>query len=106
MPYRFPGLETIGTIFVLTNIVLFLITCVLISCRFHIYPETFKASFLHPTESLFIPSFFVSLGTIFINISQYGLGHTGLWLDRAVLFLFWIDAALAIFASAGIYLLM
>ena len=78
----------------------------MISLRFHLYPETFKASFLHPTESLFVPASVVSFGTILINISQYGLHKTGPWLNTTVCVFFWIDVALAFVASFGIYLLM
>jgi tellurite resistance protein TehA-like permease len=106
VPFRFSGLETIGTIFFLFNVFLFVLNCTLISLRFYTYPETFKNSFLHPTESLFAPAAVVSFGTILINVSQYGLPNTGPWLDNAVLVLFWIDVALAIIASSGIYLVM
>ncbi len=61
---------------------------------------------MHPSERLFMPASVVSFGTILINISQYGLLKTGPWLSRAVLVMFWIDAALALISSAGIYLLM
>jgi tellurite resistance protein TehA-like permease len=74
--------------------------------RFYFYPYTFRASFLHPTESLFVPASVVSFGTILINISQYGPDHTEYWLAHAVGVLFWIDAALAVVFSAGIYLLL
>jgi tellurite resistance protein TehA-like permease len=72
--------------------------------RFYLYPFTFKASFLHPTESLFAPATIVSFGTILMNISQYGPSYTGAWLDRTVLILFWFDIVLAVTSSAAIYL--
>jgi hypothetical protein len=78
----------------------------LLLARFYYYPYTFKASFLHPTESLFVPASVVSFGTILINVSQYGAGSTGYWLQRAVGILFWIDATLAVMFSAGIYVLL
>lgn len=106
MPYRFRGLETIGIIVFLFNIVLYIAIWCLLLARFYFYPYTFRASFLHPTESLFVPASVVSFGTILINISQYGPGHTGPWLAHAVGVLFWIDAALAVIFSAGIYLLL
>lgn len=106
VPFRFRGLDVIGVAFFLFNILLFTLNVVLISLRFYFFPETFKASFLHPTESLFVPASVVSFGTILINISQYGLGQTGSWLESAVCVMFWIDCALAILASCGIYLLM
>ena len=106
MPFKFPGLEAIGVIFFLLNIVLFIVNTAMISLRFHCHPETFKASFLHPTERLFIPAAVVSFGTILLNISQYGPDHTGDWLNDAVVVLFWVDVGLALIASMGIYLIM
>ena len=106
VPFRFPGLEAIGIIFFLLNIVLFIVNVVMISLRFYWYPETFKASFLHPTERLFIPASVVSFGTILLNISQYGPSHAGAWLNNAVAVLFWVDAGLALIASMGVYLIM
>lgn len=106
VPYRFPGLETIGIIFFLLNIAFYIIIWGLLIARFYCFPYTFKASFLHPTESLFVPASVVSFGTILINISQYGPSHTGPWLEQAVGILFWIDAALAVIFSGGIYLLL
>ncbi|KAL8755807.1 MAG: hypothetical protein Q9199_003372 [Rusavskia elegans] len=61
---------------------------------------------MHPSERLFLPASVVSFGTLLINTSQYGLPKAGLWLGRAVTVLFWIDAALAVLSSSGIYLLM
>jgi tellurite resistance protein TehA-like permease len=59
--------------------------------RFYFYPYTFKSSFTHPTESLFVPAFAVSFGTILINIVEYGFGKVGNWLNEAVVVLFWFD---------------
>lgn len=106
VPFRFHGLETIGVIFFLANIVFYIIIWTLIILRFYFFPYTLKASLFHPTESLFIPASVVSFGTILINISQYGLGHTGPWLSDAVCVMFWIDVALAMIFSAGIYLML
>lgn len=106
VPFRFKGLDTIGIVVFLVNIVLYLIIWALLLVRFYHYPYTFKASFKHPTESLFVPASIVSFGTILINISQYGPENTGPWLMRAVCILFWIDATLAVMFSAGIYLLL
>jgi tellurite resistance protein TehA-like permease len=80
----------------------------MISCRFYFYPRTFKASFLHPTESLFIPAAIVSFGIILINISQYGvdMGGVGQWLENCMIVLFFVDCGLAVCFSIGIYLLM
>ncbi|KAL3441916.1 voltage-dependent anion channel-domain-containing protein [Aspergillus insuetus] len=106
IPYRFRGFETIGIIFFLANIVFYLIIWALLLTRFYLFPYTFKASLLHPTESLFVPASVVSFGTILINVSQYGTDNAGPWLTNAVNILFWVDAVLAVISSAGIYLLL
>lgn len=106
VPFRFPGLEAIGVIFFLLNIVLFIFNVIMISLRFYCHPETFKASILHPTERLFLPAAVVSFGTILLNISQYGPQHAGHWLNDAIAVCFWIDCALALLSSMGVYLVM
>lgn len=104
VPFRFTGLWTIGVIFFVANIVFYVIIWAMIICRFCFYPYTFRASFVHPTESLFAPAVAVSFGTILINIVEYGFGEVGIWLNRAVLILFWFDTALSIVLSISIYL--
>lgn len=78
----------------------------MISLRFYWFPKTFRASFLHPTESLFIPAAAISFGTILINISQYGVDRTGYWLEDTIYVFYWIDCGLAICLSVGIYLIL
>lgn len=108
VPYRFPGLYTIGCIFFITNICLFFFNVTMISLRFYFHPTTFLHSLLHPTESLFIPASVISIGTILINVTQYGLtpGKTGDWLLTTMNVLFWIYCGLAVVFSCGIYLIM
>lgn len=106
VPFRFHGLYALGCIFFILNIVLFLFNATMISLRFYWFPKTFKASFLHPTESLFIPAAVISFGTILINISQYGVDKTGYWLEKTMCILYWCDCGLAICFSIGIYLIM
>jgi tellurite resistance protein TehA-like permease len=106
VPFEVDGVRALGTFFMLFNILLFVIVALCITLRFILFPETFKQSFLHPTESLFVPSAVVSFGTILINVSQYGIGKTGDWLNTVILVLFWLDLVLAIVASSGIYLIM
>lgn len=74
--------------------------------RFLSYPSTFRASLVHPTESLFVPGFVVSLGTICITIVEYGANNTGQWLTKAVLVLFWINVFLAMTLSITIYMVL
>lgn len=105
-PFRIPHLYALGAIFFILNIVLFLFNIAMISTRFYLYPSTFRASFVHPTESLFVPAAIISFGTILINITQYGIGRTGSWLENTMVVMFWIYCTLAVLFSCGIYLLM
>lgn len=108
VPYRFPGLFAIGCFFFLFNIALFLFNVTMISLRFYHYPSTFLHSILHPTESLFIPASVISIGTILMNISQYGLteGMAGNWLLSTMVVMFWLYCGLAVLFSCGIYLVL
>jgi tellurite resistance protein TehA-like permease len=80
----------------------------MMSLRFKYHPSTFLSSILHPTESLFIPAWLISLGTILINITEYGADNpqAGPWLREIMSKLFWVYSGLAIFFSCGIYLTM
>lgn len=106
VPFRFNGLYEIGCVFFLLNIALFIFNVVMISLRFYFYPSTFRASFLHPTECLFIPASVISFGTVLLNISQYGVDFTGSWLEDAMVVLYWVYCCVAIVFSSGIYLIM
>ena len=66
----------------------------------------FKASFTHPTESLFVPAASVSFGIILINIVEYGTSKVGYWLTETVVVLFWFDVTLAVILSVLIYLIL
>jgi hypothetical protein len=80
----------------------------MISLRFYWYPSTFKASFTHPTESLFVPASVVSCGTVLTNITEYavGNGRSGYWLERTMIVLFWVYCGMALSFTCGIYLIM
>lgn len=107
VPFRFHGIYALGCIFFLLNIVLFIFDVFMISMRFYLYPSTFKASFLHPTESLFIPAAVIGFGTILMNITQYGVGEkTGYWLKETMTMMYWIYCGLAVVFSFIIYLIM
>ncbi|KAB8339325.1 hypothetical protein FH972_022258 [Carpinus fangiana] len=108
VPLRFTGLYSIGVTFFILNITLFIFNCTMMSLRAYYWPKAFKGSFFHPTESLFIPAFFISIATLLINTCEYGLsaGKTGPWLTQAMVVMYWIYVAIAIMSSTGIYLLM
>lgn len=106
VPYRSAWLDYVGLIVFFLNLVLYLIIWSMLLTRFLSWPSTFRASLVHPTESLFVPGFVVSLGTICITIVEYGANNTGRWLTRAVLVLFWINVFLAMTLSITIYMIL
>ena len=55
-PHRFTGLLTIGKVFFILALVMYIIALALIALRFLSYPRTLHCSLVHPTESLFIPT--------------------------------------------------
>lgn len=59
-PHRFDGLNTIGKIFFIFALVIFIISVTAITLRFVLFPGTFKQSLVHPTEALFTPTFLLS----------------------------------------------
>jgi tellurite resistance protein TehA-like permease len=55
-PNRFTGLTTIGKIFFIFSVALYLIALTLIAVRFITNPKSLRCSLMHPLESLFFPT--------------------------------------------------
>ncbi|KUJ06588.1 uncharacterized protein LY89DRAFT_406347 [Mollisia scopiformis] len=106
IPYRSDWLKILGVIVFLFNLVLFILNCSLITLRFRWNPGSFTGSFKSPSESLFIPACVVSVGTILINMSQYGIAETGEWFQTVMQICFWAYAVLSFVASSGLYLII
>ncbi|KAK5954892.1 hypothetical protein OHC33_003571 [Knufia fluminis] len=106
VPFRSDWLYYVGLIFFFLNLVLYVVIWSMLLTRFVSYPATFRASLVHPTESLFVPAFVVSLGTICITIVEYGANNAGQWLTKTVLVVFWINVALAMALSITIYMIL
>ncbi|KAG9228921.1 voltage-dependent anion channel-domain-containing protein [Amylocarpus encephaloides] len=106
VPYQSKWLRVIGTIIFLFNVLLFLLNCFFITLRFKWNPGSLKASFTSPSESLFIPAAVVTLGTMFTNMAQYGIPHTGPWFQTVMQVLFWSYASISFIASSGMYLII
>ncbi|ROV97704.1 hypothetical protein VMCG_07365 [Cytospora schulzeri] len=106
IPFQAQWLYVIGVIFFIFNMCLFATISILLLMRFRLRPGSFIHSFTDQFEALFIPASLVSLGTIFINICEYGIPHTGPWLLYTMEAMFWVWAVAAVLASAGIYLIL
>jgi len=106
VPYRSDWLRILGVVFFLFNVGLFLVNCSVIALRFRWNPGSFAAAFRSPSESLFVPASVVSIGTILINMCQYGIPKTGVWFQTVMQVCFWTYASLSVISSAGIYLII
>ncbi|CZR52264.1 related to C4-dicarboxylate transport protein [Phialocephala subalpina] len=102
-PHRFHGLEAIGDIIFILTVVLFILFCTAIATRFVLFPKSLAKCITHPTESLFFPTFWISVSNIISNIEEYGVPHCGYWLTVTVRVLFWIYAALTFMIAVGQY---
>lgn len=102
-PHRFKGIEVLGDIVIFLDLTLFLSFCAIITARFIMFPKTIMSSLSHPTESLFFPTFWISVVNIISNVQEYGVPHTGYWLVVVVRVLFWIYAALTFCTATGQY---
>ncbi|OIW23560.1 C4-dicarboxylate transporter/malic acid transport protein [Coniochaeta ligniaria NRRL 30616] len=71
-PHRFTGLDIIGLVIFLTDLVFFTFTTVAITLRFVFHRHTFRKAMTHPMEALFIPTFFLSIAAILSSIDTYG----------------------------------
>lgn len=61
VPWQSDWLYNIGVFFMILNLLLFVLNCIMITLRFSFYPGSFHASFTSQSESLFIPASVSSL---------------------------------------------
>ncbi|KAL2849263.1 voltage-dependent anion channel [Aspergillus pseudoustus] len=94
-PHRFAGLETIGKIVYIFNLVLFKAISLCLAIRFVSRRAALKGSFQHPNETHFIATCPLALATIILGASTYGTPACGPWLITALRVVFWIYVALS-----------
>lgn len=94
-PHRFKGLDTIGEIVFLFDLVCFSLITIGITIRFILFPGTLSASLRNTSESLLFPTFWLSLAVVIANTSAYGVAYCGPWLLTTIRMLFWIYTALS-----------
>jgi tellurite resistance protein TehA-like permease len=99
----FPGLKTIGKIFFILDIVLFIAICALISTRFILRPAALAKSLHHPFESFYFGAFWVSIALILYCTQLYGVPSSGPWLVTALRVCYWTYAAGALLVGVFQY---
>ncbi|CAK4025561.1 Malic acid transport [Lecanosticta acicola] len=95
-PKQFPGLQTIGTIIFIFNILLLATFTLFALLRFasHERPvAAFARSLVTPPECYFFGSLLLSSATMIINMQRFALPHVGPWLLPTLRILFWLYAA-------------
>ncbi|KAH6713706.1 voltage-dependent anion channel [Leptodontidium sp. MPI-SDFR-AT-0119] len=102
-PHRFRGLDTISEIIFIFDLVLFICFCSIIATRFILFPKTLKKSLSHPTESLFLATFWISVSNILSQIQIHGVPRCGPWLIVTMRVLFWMYAAMTFCVAVGQY---
>ena len=105
-PRNFTGLITIGKVIYLLDLVFFVSLTATIVARFILFPSSLKASLVHPNESLFFPTFLLSLAAILSNAAGYGSPSSGSWLGEALWILFWIYTAISIVGAIAQFILL
>ncbi|KAH6654149.1 voltage-dependent anion channel [Truncatella angustata] len=104
--FNFHGLQTIGKVVYLFDLVVFSTVTAAIIYRFIRFPGVFKASITHPTEGLFLGTSFLSLASIIGGMGRYGIPSCGPWLVVVYRILFWIYFAVTFLIAAGQYSLL
>ncbi|KAB8225080.1 voltage-dependent anion channel [Aspergillus novoparasiticus] len=95
-PHQFTGLETIGKIVYIFNLVLFLSISLCLSFRFLTNSSALKESFQHSNETHFVGTCLLAFATIIIGAESYGTSACGPWLQIALRIVFWIYVAISI----------
>lgn len=98
-PKRFNGLNAIGTIIFIFNMVLFLIFTTFMAVRWIGNPSKIKESFIKGPECYFFGSFWLTCATVIMNMQEYGVPHTGPWLLVAIRVCFWSYAAVTFIST-------
>lgn len=95
-PYQFNGILTIGKIFFILDIVIYLSIWSSLITRFYTHRHAFRATLVDPEEAYLIPTAALGFATILFGIELYGVPNCGGWLIYVQLVLFWIYVVIAI----------
>jgi tellurite resistance protein TehA-like permease len=102
-PNTFPGLRSIGKVFFIVDIVLFVTLCILVTVRFTLHPRALAKSLHHPLESFYFGAFWVSIALILYCTQQYGVPSCGPWLVKTLEVCYWIYASCALLVAVFQY---
>ncbi|KAI1270613.1 voltage-dependent anion channel [Xylariaceae sp. FL1019] len=104
--FTFHGLQTIGKVVYILDIVIFTLVSCAITYRFLKFPGTLTSSVTHPTEGLFLGTSTLSVASIIAGMARYGIPACGPWLIVVYRILFWIYFAITFLLAVGQYSLL
>ncbi|KAI0430707.1 voltage-dependent anion channel, partial [Xylaria sp. FL1042] len=104
--FTFRGLQTIGKVVYILDLVIFTLVVTAITYRFVKFPGTLKKSIAHPTEGLFLGTSTLSLASIISGIARYGIPSCGPWLVVVYRILYWIYFAVTFIIAVAQYSLL
>lgn len=94
-PNKFTGLQTIGKVVFVFDLVLFVLFSLCMLTRFLLVPRKLLESLHHPVEGLFFGTYWVSLALILNCTYIYGDSATGPWLTKGLEVTYWMYCAAA-----------
>ncbi|KAJ4420715.1 hypothetical protein N0V82_004154 [Gnomoniopsis sp. IMI 355080] len=71
-PHRFRGLNTIGLVVFIFDLVCIVAITACLVLRFLLYQDTFRRTLTRPKEALFVSTFFLSIAALLSNAELYG----------------------------------
>jgi tellurite resistance protein TehA-like permease len=92
-PNKFTGLQTIGKVVFILDLVLFGLFNLCMVTRFVLVPRKFLGSLHHPVEGLFFGTYWVSIALILNCTYIYGDSATGPWLTKGLEVTYWMYCA-------------
>ncbi|KAI1348946.1 voltage-dependent anion channel [Xylaria sp. FL0043] len=104
--FTFRGLQTIGKVVYILDLVIFTLVVTAITYRFVKFPGTLKKSIVHPTEGLFLGTSTLSLASIISGIARYGIPSCGPWLVVVYRIVYWIYFAVTFIIAVAQYSLL
>lgn len=109
-PHRFRGLDTIGLVIFLFDVVCFIAITTCLLLRFTFYKGTFTKIITRTKEAIFIPTCFLSIAAMLSNTELYGTKFlTGKPLEYLIVFMrvmFWIYTSATFLMSILSYQLL
>jgi C4-dicarboxylate transporter/malic acid transport protein len=105
-PHQFRGLQTVGVVVFILNLVLFALFSTAMICRFVQRPSNLRKSVTKPPEAYFTGSLWLSIATIIMCMQRFAVPHAGPWVIVAIRVLFWTYAAITLTYNIVIFVVM